>query len=325
MNTYDPNHQPIRSYALVGQKVVITNSQNQILLLKRSAKAGAGGKWSLPGGGLERGEKPAEGIAREIEEEVQISVNYLRPFYVKSYLRDDDFIVIIAYKAAHRGGEVQLNWEHDDYLWVSKKDALAMELTPDAADCLKQWTPYEQRPFASAEDVAKLYAGLTKAGINIWLDGGWGVDALLGEQTRPHDDIDIVIEGKDVPALKKYLETLGYAFLDRADSCAWNFVYGDEEGRQIDIHVINIDADHNVSYGPHPLNKGYTWSALQGSGSVNGQHLRCIAAPELVSFHSGYRLRENDFHDVLLLCKKFNLELPAEYQKIFAAREKTSV
>ena len=26
-------------------------------------------------------------------------------------------------------------------------------------------------------------------GINIWIDGGWGVDALLEEETRAHNDI----------------------------------------------------------------------------------------------------------------------------------------
>ena len=33
-------------------------------------------------------------------------------------------------------------------------------------------------------------------GISVWLDGGWGVDALLGRQTRPHNDIDLFIELK---------------------------------------------------------------------------------------------------------------------------------
>jgi hypothetical protein len=28
-------------------------------------------------------------------------------------------------------------------------------------------------------------------GVTGWLDGGWGVDAVLGEQTRPHEDLDL--------------------------------------------------------------------------------------------------------------------------------------
>ena len=39
-------------------------------------------------------------------------------------------------------------------------------------------------------DVIDCYTTLENLGIEIWVDGGWGVDALLGEQTRPHKDLD---------------------------------------------------------------------------------------------------------------------------------------
>ena len=35
----------------------------------------------------------------------------------------------------------------------------------------------------SAEDVAALYSKLAEYRIEAWVDGGWGIDALLGEQT----------------------------------------------------------------------------------------------------------------------------------------------
>ena len=44
-----------------------------------------------------------------------------------------------------------------------------------------------------SKEVLNLYNYFESIGINIWLDGGWGVDALLEEQTRPHEDVDIVI------------------------------------------------------------------------------------------------------------------------------------
>jgi lincosamide nucleotidyltransferase A/C/D/E len=37
------------------------------------------------------------------------------------------------------------------------------------------------------------------AGIEVWLDGGWAVDALLGAQTRPHKDVDIILRLADLP------------------------------------------------------------------------------------------------------------------------------
>jgi hypothetical protein len=35
----------------------------------------------------------------------------------------------------------------------------------------------------SAKDVVELYKYLVQNNIKIWLDGGWSVDALLGQQT----------------------------------------------------------------------------------------------------------------------------------------------
>lgn len=44
-----------------------------------------------------------------------------------------------------------------------------------------------------AQDVIDIVTRLDAANIAVWLDGGWGVDALIGKQTRPHDDLDVVI------------------------------------------------------------------------------------------------------------------------------------
>lgn len=59
--------------------------------------------------------------------------------------------------------------------------------------------------------------------IGIWLDGGWAVDAWLGGQTRPHADIDIVIEARDLATLVEALRTRGYADVPRDDTRPWNF------------------------------------------------------------------------------------------------------
>jgi lincosamide nucleotidyltransferase A/C/D/E len=38
----------------------------------------------------------------------------------------------------------------------------------------------------SAKDVVELCSYLGQINVEIWLDGGWGDDALLGQQTRLH-------------------------------------------------------------------------------------------------------------------------------------------
>jgi lincosamide nucleotidyltransferase A/C/D/E len=34
----------------------------------------------------------------------------------------------------------------------------------------------------------------------------------------------------------------------------------------------------------------------------------------MVKFHTGYKLDENDYHDVAALCRRFGMELPDEYK-----------
>src|SRR5205085_11413556 len=68
----------------------------------------------------------------------------------------------------------------------------------------------EPHSIMTAKDAADLVETLERAGIDVWLDGGWGVDALFGEQTREHDDLDLLVRLEDVPALLAVLAGRGY-------------------------------------------------------------------------------------------------------------------
>jgi lincosamide nucleotidyltransferase A/C/D/E len=164
-----------------------------------------------------------------------------------------------------------------------------------------------------AADVISLYTELQNLRIKIWVDGGWGVDALLGEQTRPHKDLDIAIQQRDVPQLRALLEAKGYKEIKLEDARPWNFVLGDENGREIDVHVIVLDSKGNGLYGPVENGQLYPSASLTGSGVIQGHTVRCISAEWAVKFHSGYQLKEKDFLDVSALCKKFGIDLPQEY------------
>ena len=43
-------------------------------------------------------------------------------------------------------------------------------------------------------DAVEIISYADNNGIDIWLDGGWGVDALLETETRAHNDIDLFVE-----------------------------------------------------------------------------------------------------------------------------------
>jgi lincosamide nucleotidyltransferase A/C/D/E len=137
-----------------------------------------------------------------------------------------------------------------------------------------------------------------------------GVDALLGEQTRPHGDLDITVQQKDVPKFRQALEARGYKDIKLQEARPWNFVLGDENGREIDLRVIVIDARGNGLYGPTEKGEMYPAASLTGTGSINGRTVRCISPEWMVKFHSGYKLKEKDFREVSALCKEFGIELP---------------
>jgi lincosamide nucleotidyltransferase A/C/D/E len=165
----------------------------------------------------------------------------------------------------------------------------------------------------TAADVISFYTELQELDINIWIDGGWGVDALLGEQTRPHKDLDIAIQQSDVPGLRALLEARCYQEIKIAEASPWNFVLGDENGHEIDVHVIVLDKEGNGVYGPLENGQLYPSASLSGSGVIQGHRVRCISAEWAVKFHCGYALKGKDFADVSALCKRFGLTLPDEY------------
>jgi lincosamide nucleotidyltransferase A/C/D/E len=146
--------------------------------------------------------------------------------------------------------------------------------------------------------------------IEIHVDGGWGVDALLGEQTREHEDLDIAVQRKDVTKLRELLEDKGYKDVPRNDTSDYNFVSGDDQGHLVDVHVYEFNENGKNIYGIE-----YPHDSLAGTGTIGGHPVKCIAAEWVVKFHSGYDLKEKDYHDVKLLCQKFNIPLPEEYKK----------
>jgi lincosamide nucleotidyltransferase A/C/D/E len=164
-------------------------------------------------------------------------------------------------------------------------------------------------------DVRNLCHELDRLEIPIWVDGGWAVDALLGKQTRPHDDLDIIIEQKYLSRLCQHLRGNGYTDVPRDDTSPWNFVLADNQGLQIDIHVISFfDETGNGIYGPVENGVIFPAGSLAGRGVIDGYAVKCISPDQLVKFHTGYQLDRNDFLDVQALCEKFNIEMPDEHK-----------
>jgi lincosamide nucleotidyltransferase A/C/D/E len=167
----------------------------------------------------------------------------------------------------------------------------------------------------SAEDVMRLYDELEGAGAPFWFDGGWGVDALLGSQSRKHKDLDIVIEQRHLAAALAYLDSQGFADAPSEDRRDWNFVMAHEDGRVIDFHVIVFDEAGNGIYGPAENDDAYPASSFADNGKIAGRSVRCLSADyQVLSHDSGYELAEKDLADVRALCAAFDLPLPSRFR-----------
>ncbi len=172
--------------------------------------------------------------------------------------------------------------------------------------------PQEQM---TSEDVIRFCSDMDELAIEVWLEGGWGVDALLEKQTRLHADLDIFIQQRDVTKLRESLGAKGYNEIKLEIAQPHNFVLCDNKGHEIDVHVIIFNDEGDAIYGPVENAEQFLAGAFSGIGKINRRSIRCISAECQVKFHTGYELREKDFADVFALCGKFGIAYPDELAK----------
>jgi lincosamide nucleotidyltransferase A/C/D/E len=165
----------------------------------------------------------------------------------------------------------------------------------------------------SAIDVLEILDALQAVGVRAWLDGGWGVDALLRTQTRPHDDLDLVADTRDLPRLQAALANRGFALA--VDELPTRCVLRDARDRRVDVHpVVFDDEGGGVQALPGGSSFRYPPAGFAGVGFVGGRLVPCLDAATQLLCHAGYPPDEADRHDVRALCARFGLEPPDGYR-----------
>lgn len=131
----------------------------------------------------------------------------------------------------------------------------------------------------SPEEVVHIIDDLEGRGIDVWLDGGWGVDAALGAQTRSHDDLDLIVHLHAAEELEETLARRGYRRVRGAPPTSFELT--DRQGRQVDVHPIALDGSGD---GVYRMESGEDWvypaSGFAGTGLVSGRRVRCLT-PEV--------------------------------------------
>ncbi len=164
--------------------------------------------------------------------------------------------------------------------------------------------------FMTAEEALFLYQLLTTNGITTWIIGGWGIDALFGEMSRTHKDLDILVLVDDVARLQSLLEQEGlhFAYLweenrfvqDRqGNATATAFVGQDDAGREIDAHALWLD-DQGNGVPAWGVKEGFLFPRedLAEQGGIAGERVNCISPKMQLVCHTGYDLPETHLRDV---------------------------
>jgi lincosamide nucleotidyltransferase A/C/D/E len=148
-------------------------------------------------------------------------------------------------------------------------------------------------------------AAASARSLQVWVAGGWGIDALLGEQTRPHDDLDLAHRIEDEPALLQALGQLGYRIV--LDYRPARIAVADDAGHEVDLHPVRFDAlGVGVQVGFHGEVFHYPANCFT-TGSIGNVPVACLTAEQQRRFHRGYELRERDREDLARLNATFKL------------------
>ena len=161
----------------------------------------------------------------------------------------------------------------------------------------------------SAADAVEILDRLESMGVWYCLEGGWGVDALLEEQTREHDDLDLGVPIEDVDRVCAALPE----FEASDDRWPSSLELRDPGGRRIDCHPLAFD-ERGDGWQANLRGEPFRWPRehIAALGRIHGRAVRCIAAELQLLWHAHEGYDDVDWQDVLALCDRFGLTAPPE-------------
>ena len=157
-----------------------------------------------------------------------------------------------------------------------------------------------------AGEVHRVLDALEAAGARVWVEGGWGIDALAGRETREHDDLDLAVDtaANGLERAVDVLTQMGYG--RGVDDLPVRLVLEVADGRSVDLHPIRFEADGVAYQWGHDREYQYPADCFT-VGRIDGREVACLGARIQREFHSGYAPRPVDHHDLAILD-----EIPAD-------------
>ena len=121
------------------------------------------------------------------------------------------------------------------------------------------------------EDACEIIKYALQNEIKVYLDGGWGVDALLKRESRIHNDIDLFVELKHYHDYIYVIKQHGFEEVNTDYTTDGHTVWKDDKQRIIDLHCFEFTDDGIVYEGDIFPSKTFS-----GIGKVGDITVSCI-------------------------------------------------
>ncbi|MEU7783262.1 aminoglycoside adenylyltransferase [Amycolatopsis sp. NPDC049159] len=140
----------------------------------------------------------------------------------------------------------------------------------------------------------------------VWLAGGWGIDALLGRQTREHRDLDLLHRLDEEEAVVAALAASGYR--ETLDLRPVRFVLSGG-GTELDLHPLVFAGDGSATQEADDEGAVFRYPAdCFVTGHVDGVEVPCVSVAQQIFFHQGYEPRPHDLADMRHLRETFGVD-----------------
>jgi lincosamide nucleotidyltransferase A/C/D/E len=169
-----------------------------------------------------------------------------------------------------------------------------------------------------AREVLEVLDGLKASGVDVWVAGGWGVDALLGVQTRQHDDLDLIVDLAREGDAQAALGALGFQRIRtecfQGALMPKQIIMRDRAGRIVDLH--GVDARTWPETWRERLDStGRSAVAFDAAkpfvvGTIEGRPVGCLSPELQLASRQVYELTDAAAADARALCARLHLAEP---------------
>ena len=109
---------------------LIFNREGKVFLMQSHKWRG---KWVLPGGHIELGERMEDALRREVKEETNLDIRDIKFICFQEFIYDDRFwrrrhFIFFDYACRTDSTDVQLSDEAEEFAWVTLEEALKMPI-----------------------------------------------------------------------------------------------------------------------------------------------------------------------------------------------------